>query len=246
MRYIQPDSFADEKDIVAGFSTRLGGVSKSPYDSLNLGLSTADHSEDVRQNRKLLFEQAGFSVDQLAITGQVHGAEVLDVDAPGLYVGYDGMVTRTPNLLLCLSAADCASVLIADPVARVLGACHAGWRGTVGRITVKTVTRMLAHGARVAQMKAYVSPCISASQFEVGPEVAAQFDPAFVCSIPGKQKPHVDLKKALQSQLEETGIAPSAIEISPHCTFSETDRFFSHRAEHGKTGRLMGFIGLKG
>ncbi|MEM8484757.1 MAG: peptidoglycan editing factor PgeF [Bacteroidota bacterium] len=245
MLYIQPNTFAEEPHVVAGFSTRQGGVSGPPFHSLNLGLSTADHSDDVHENRKRLFERAGFSVDQLAITGQVHGTEVLDVDAPGLYVGYDGMVTRAPNLLLCLSAADCASVLIADPVNRVIGACHAGWRGTVGRITVKTVERMLAHGAALENLKAYVSPCISASQFEVGPEVASQFAPAFVCSIPGKEKPHVDLKKALQFQLLEVGIQENAIEISPHCTFTETDRFFSHRAEHGKTGRLMGFIGLK-
>ncbi len=245
MLYIQPDTFADETHVVAGFSTRQGGVSGPPFNSLNLGLSTADKNDDVLENRKRLFESAGFSVDQLAITGQVHGTEVLDVDSPGLYVGYDGMVTRTPNLLLCLSAADCASVLIADPVQRIIGACHAGWRGTAGRITVKTVDRMLSHGAQVEHLKAYVSPCISVSQFEVGPEVASQFDPAFVSSIPGKDKPHVDLKKALEFQLLEAGIAADDIEISPHCTFSETEQFFSHRAEHGKTGRLMGFIGLK-
>lgn len=245
MLYIQPDIFAEEAHIVAGFSTRTGGVSGPPYDSLNLGLSTADNSADVHQNRKRIFESAGFSVDQLAITGQVHGTDVLEVDAPGLYVGYDGMVTRTPNLLLCLSAADCASVLIADPVARVLGACHAGWRGTVGRITSNTVKKMLACGAQTERLRAYVSPCISADKFEVGPEVARQFDAAFVCDVPGKTKPHVDLKKALQFQLIEAGIAPDAIEVSPHCTFTETDRFFSHRAEHGKTGRLMGFIGFR-
>ena len=107
MLYIQPDSFADEKDIVAGFSTRLGGVSESPFNSLNLGLSTADNSEDVHQNRKLLFEQAGFSVDRLAITGQVHGTEVLDVDAPGLFVllGALGVVFGTGGAFLLLRRA---------------------------------------------------------------------------------------------------------------------------------------------
>ncbi|MFK7845738.1 MAG: peptidoglycan editing factor PgeF [Rhodothermales bacterium] len=245
MMYIQPQTFRPHSQIVAGFSTRLGGVSSGAFDSLNLGLSTKDKKEDVLANRRRLFEPLGFSIDALAITGQVHGVELIEVDKPGLYVGYDAIITQEPDVLLCLSAADCASVLIADPENNIIGACHAGWRGTVGQIVSKTVQALLERGACVETLKAYVSPCISREHFEVGIEVANQFDPAFVYSISGKPKPHVDLKKAIQSQLLEKGLAEDAIEVSPYCTFANTDQFYSYRAEEGNTGRLMGFIGMK-
>ena len=245
MMYIEPHSFVGDNHIVAGFSTRLGGTSVAPFDSLNLGLSTKDDRAAVLENRTRLFSAVGFSTDTLAITGQVHGTELIEVERPGLYPGYDAMVTRKPGLLLCLSAADCASVLIADSANRIIGACHAGWRGTVGQIVSKTVGTMLSMGASRHNLKAYISPCISLDNFEVGPEVAEQFDPRVVNMLPGKKKPHIDLKKAIQMQLLEQGVTEEAIEVSPHCTFAETDRFFSYRAEGGKTGRQMGFIGMK-
>ena len=88
--FITPQSFEGLSGIVAGFSTRHGGVSEIPYTSLNLGLSTKDDRDHVLENRKRLFESVGFSVDALAITGQVHGSDVLEVNEPGLYRGYDG------------------------------------------------------------------------------------------------------------------------------------------------------------
>lgn len=243
-RMLRPDLFDDLPRIVAGFSTRHGGLSERPYASLNLGLSTGDSTETVAQNRRRLFESVGFTTDQLAIAGQVHGDRLKVVTEAGLFPGYDGMVTQTRGLLLCISAADCAAVLLADAEAGILGACHSGWRGTVADITTKTVAAMQEMGAEPSRMRAYVSPCISSENFEVGPEVAAQFDGAFVLHLPGKKKPHVDLKGVLRAQLETAGV--TAIEISPHCTFGETDRFFSYRAEQGETGRMMGFIGKSG
>lgn len=238
---LRPDLFNSLAGIVAGFSTRHGGLSEAPYSSLNLGLSTGDNSDTVAQNRRRLFESLGFAADRLAIAGQVHGDRIKVVTEAGLFPGYDAMVTDVSGLLLCISAADCAAVLLADARAGILGACHSGWRGTVANITGQTVAAMQQKGAVPSQIRAYVSPCISARNFEVGPEVAAQFDPAFVLHPPGKPRPHVDLKGVLRAQLEAAGV--TAIEISPHCTYGETDRFFSYRAEDGTTGRMMGFIG---
>jgi YfiH family protein len=232
-------------DVVAGFSTRNGGISEGAYASLNLGLSTDDERERVLTNRRRLFEAAGFELDKMAMTGQVHGVAVHGVSAPGLYRGFDGLVTRTRGILLCLTAADCASVLMVDAASGVVGACHAGWRGVVGGIVPKTVREMQAMGAYPGQMAAYVSPSISRTHFEVGEEVAAQFDAEFVHRDPGKPKPHVDLKAAITAQLLEHYVPESSIEISGHCTYAETDRFFSHRAEEGLTGRMIGFIGLR-
>lgn len=243
--YIQPQIFADAHTIVAGFSTRAGGVSPAPYTSLNLGLSTKDKKEHVIANRRRLFEAVGFSVEDLAITGQVHGTDLIEVDAPGLYSGYDAIVTRKPGIMLCLSAADCASVLMADAENQIIGACHAGWRGTVGRIVIKTVDALLERGATLTALKVYVSPCISKERFEVGEEVASQFDPRFVHQLTGKPRPHVDLKQAILVQLTKAGVPDDAIEISPYCTHAARDQFFSYRAEKGITGRHMGFIGMK-
>jgi len=242
--YLRPALFDGLPGVVAGFSTRHGGGSDEPYASLNLSLSIGDDEAQVHENRRRLCEALGFSTDQLALTGQVHGAEVKEVVEAGLYRGYDAMVTRRPGLLLCISAADCAAVLLFDAEARVVGACHAGWRGTVARVVVGTVAAMARLGAKPSRVRAYVSPCISAEHFEVGPEVAREFDATFVRRWPGKEKPHVDLKAALVAQLEEAGLAPEAVEVSPHCTVAEVETFFSHRAEKGRTGRMMGFIGM--
>lgn len=241
---LRPALFDEWPNVVAGFSTRHGGGSDGPYASLNLGLSVGDDAAQVRENRRRLFEAVGFSVDQLALAGQVHGAEVMEVVEAGGYRGYDAMVTRRPGLLLCISAADCAAVLLADAEARVVGACHAGWRGTVARVVVRTVAAMTRLGAAPSRLRAYVSPCISAEHFEVGPEVARQFAPAFVRRLPGQEKRHVDLKAAIAAQLAEAGLASGRVEVSPHCTFAEADAFFSHRAQKGRTGRMMGFIGM--
>ncbi len=244
--YLRPTVFDGLPGVVAGFSTRHGGVSAAPYASLNLGLSTGDDDARVRANRHRLVEDLGFSAGRLAVAGQVHGAQVLEVTAPGLFPGFDAMVTRTPGLLLGITAADCAAVLLADDGARVVGACHAGWRGAVARIVEKTVAAMARLGAEPARVRAYVSPCISMDNFEVGPEVASQFAPSFVHHLPGQDRPRVDLKAAIAAQLTAAGLAPEAVEVSPHCTFAETDDFFSHRAEKGRTGRMMGFIGMRG
>jgi hypothetical protein len=231
--------------VVAGFSTRHGGTSAPPYDSLNLSLSPDDDADAVRSNRRRLFGQVGFSVEDLALAGQVHGNRVEHVTAPGAYRGVDGLVTVTPGVMLCMTAADCAAVLLADAEAGVVGACHAGWRGTVARVVPATVTRMQDLGARPGRLRAYVSPCIGVESFEVGPEVAAQFDDAFVVRRPAWPKPHVDLKAAIVAQLDEAGVPAAQIEVSPHDTAAEIDLFFSHRAEDGVTGRMMGFIGLR-
>ena len=241
--FISPSLCEVVPNIVAGFSTRQGGVSTAPYASLNLSLSTDDDDAHVQVNRRRLFEAAGVSVEQLAIAGQVHGARVLHVTEPGLYPGYDALVTDTPGLVLCITAADCAVILLVDPIAGVMGAVHSGWRGTVAGISRNALALMEERGACPERLLAYISPCISMENFEVGPEVAAQFDEAFVHYLPGEPRPRIDLKAVLAAQLTAAGVPPETIEVSQHCTFAETDMFFSHRAEQGTTGRMMGFIG---
>lgn len=239
---IRPAGFPD--GVAAGFSTRRGGVSEAPFDSLNLGKSVGDDPKAVQENRRRAAHGLGFEPEALAIPGQVHGTDIKRVDAPGVYPGFDGLVTSTPGLLLAISAADCAAVLLADGEANVVGACHAGWRGCVAGVVEACLHEMKASGARAPRIRAWISPCISARKFEVGEEVSEQFDPAFVIRPPGAPRPFVDLPGAIRSRLLDRGLSPEHIASSGCCTASETDVFFSHRAENGKTGRMMGLIGL--
>lgn len=241
LRIITPAVLSEIPGITAGFSLRRGGASTGPYASLNVGLSTGDDSDIVLENRRRLFEQVGLRPDSLAIAGQVHGDRILTIERPGLYPGYDGLVTAESDIALCITAADCAVILLADASKRVIAACHSGWRGTRAAIAAKTIDAMTHLGADPDDVTAFVSPCISSEHFEVGPEVAEQFDEAYV--VDGPRKPHVDLKAAIRDQLLASGIRPQHLEISPRCTFAETSDFFSYRAE-GTTGRMMGFIGL--
>lgn len=244
LNVIRPAIFADVPDIVAAFSTRSGGRSAAPYASLNMGMSTGDDRVIVEANREAAFASLGFSIDRAAIAGQVHGTEVLTVEAAGLYPGYDGLVSVTPGVLLCISAADCAAILLADAGAGVVGACHAGWRGAVGGVIENTLTRMDEMGAERERVLSYVSPCIGRSAFEVGQEVAERFPAEHVVRVEGSDRPFVDLKAHIAFRLREAGIENRHLEISPHCTFTEVDRFYSHRKERGQTGRMMGMIGI--
>lgn len=240
---LRPDALAVD-DVVAGFSLRHGGVSPRPFDTLNLGLSTGDDAANVHENRRLLFDQEGLTSEGLAIAGQVHGKEVLTVDTPGLYPGFDGLVTKTAGVVLCITSADCAVVLLADVRAGVVGACHSGWRGTVERVASHTVAAMVRMGAQTRRIRAYISPCICTDHFEVGPEVAVRFDEVHVVRRPDWPRPHVDLKAAVAAQLVDSGVDSDFIETSSRCTFAETHDFYSYRAENGATGRMMGFISL--
>ena len=181
----------------------------------------------------------------LATAGQVHGSTVRVIDAPRHEPFCDGLVTTTPGLLLAIAVADCAAVLLADPDHGVVGTCHAGWRGTVRRVAADTVATMTEHGAVPDQIRAYVSPCLSQEAFEVGPEVAEQFEEAVVTHPEDADRPHVDLKAALRHQLKGAGVPGDAIERSGHCTLQETDDFFSYRAADGSTGRMFGAIALR-
>ena len=230
--------------VVAIFTTRHGGVSEAPFHSLNLGLSSGDERMRVLENREVALAQLGAIPEQMAIAGQVHGADVKTVEKPGIYAGFDGLVTAHEGVVLAISAADCAAVLLADSDARVVGACHSGWRGTVGNVVHNAVVAMRTLGAVPSRISAYVSPCISQASFEVGPEVAVRFHQRYVSPTKNGSRPHVDLKAAIADQLVAAGLDPSAIEISPHCTMARTDTFFSYRGEHGMTGRMMGLIML--
>ena len=241
---LRPSIFSGAPGVVAAFSTRAGGVSHPPFDTLNVGYTTGDDEAAVRENRRRLLEAVGFGENALATVGQVHGTDVARVTEPGHTEQHDGLVTDRRGLVLGVPVADCGAVLLADAAAGVIGACHAGWRGTVGGIPAETVEEMQTLGAVPRRIRVYVSPCIGPDDFEVGPEVAVQFDEAHVWRSPAWAKPHVDLAGAIVAQLVEAEVDPTHIEVEGCSTF-DTEQFFSYRAEAGTTGRMMGLIGLR-
>ncbi len=210
---------------------------------LNLGVTSPDIKDQISENRKKWLESLGGSLDQLAVTRQIHNNHVAYAEKPGVFPDTDALVTDRPGVWLSIQVADCAPVLLADVQNKIIGAAHAGWRGAVADIVPKTIQKMKEIGADPAYMEAFVGPCISCDKFEVGPEVTEAF-PDDLVDRDSYTKPHVDLKGLIGRQLKESGIQ-GAIEISPLCTMEQDQKLYSHRKQNGKAGRMMAVIALR-
>ena len=232
-----------------GFPERTGGVSTGLRASLNLGMRWGDDRENVEHNRRLVAEQAGYDPEQLQVTRHVHGTDVWTVGEP-LADGaeFDGLVCNRVGPVLGAFAADCIPLVFAEPDARVCGAAHAGWRGTIAGLACKVVERMQALGARPERIRVALGPSIGPCCFEVGPEVTDAFRAAFGelagMVVRGPRKDHVDLRVATRAVLERAGVRPEHIDGRPPCTRCEPERFFSYRRDGQAGGVHMGFIGL--
>ncbi|AJY48111.1 peptidoglycan editing factor PgeF [Martelella endophytica] len=236
-----------------GFFTRRGGVSTGIYESLNCGAGSADRPEDVAENRARVARWFGHGAERLASLHQCHSAEAIRIDAPfaGKRPEADGMVTRTPGLVLGILTADCGPVLFADPKNGVIGAAHAGWRGAFSGILEATAEAMIAVGAERQSIVACLGPTISRRAYEVGPEFVDRFvetDQAFARFFtPSSADGHAmfDLPAFIGLRLERAGIAHDIID---HCTYEDEDGLFSYRrtTHHGEKdyGRQLSAIAL--
>jgi len=229
-KFLKPDIFSRDSRINAGFSLRSCGL---------LGLNS-DHPDREAATQEFARE-ADFSCASVALSDQVHGSEVLWVTHSGSFFGYDGLVTDTPGIVLCVKGADCATILL-DGGNGVIGAAHAGWRGARGGIITNTVRLMKDRGAYEGKIKAYISPCISTEAFEVGEEVAQQFSPEFVVRRTSWPRPHLDLKGVCLAELRANNVLD--VEVSPWCTYS-SDAFYSYRREGGTPGRQWAWIQMR-
>ena len=161
-----------------GFFGRWGGVSGGIHAGLNVGFGSDDDRDAVARNRALAMRGLGVAPEGLTTLHQVHSAEAVILDGPippGQAPRADGMATDRPGVVLGILTADCAPVLLLDPEARVIGACHAGWKGALTGIVEATVTAMATLGARPAAIRAVIGPCIAQSSYEVGAEFRARF-----------------------------------------------------------------------
>lgn len=232
-----------------GIFTRLGGVSEGSWASLNMSRSTGDAAEPVRENRRRALDALGLHPERSLTSWLVHGNDVRVVSHDNLGqddVHADAMVTNARGLALTLRFADCVPVLFHDPARGAIGIAHAGWKGIVNGAVPATVQAMQrAFGSRPHDVIAGVGPCIGPERFEVGDDVATQIQAAVRAPVlfrRSSEKPRADLWAAARSQLLDAGVGH--VEIAGICTASNTDEWFSHRAELGKTGRFGAIIAL--
>jgi len=240
---LQPQTLSLTRDLVIGSSTREGGVSEGSYESLNLSLNTSDRLEHVRENRRRWFAALGIAEAGLGIPNQVHSGTVKVISEPGQVPECDALVTREPGLFLSVLTADCTPVLIWSKKARAVAAVHAGWRGTASGILARTLTTMQAELDCVPQdLQVYIGPGLGVDNFEVGSEFRDIFASTYLHQAHGSLR--FDNTAALVAQAVKAGVSLDHIESSSHCTFADSDLFFSHRRDRGITGRMMSVIGF--
>lgn len=247
--------------LIHAVSTRFGGVSKAPYDSLNLALHVGDEAADVIENRKLFCRAVGVSFSGLTTPEQVHGDKIFRVtekDAGRGSLSYDDSIKGTDALMtnvrgisLMLCYADCTPLLFFDPVNMVIAAAHGGWKGTYLGIAGKTLMAMQeSYGSRPENVITAIGPAIGPSCYEVGEEVAEKFRTAYPedaseILVKDGEKIHLDLWAANRMQLLHAGIREENIDSAETCTQHNAEVFYSYRAAGGTTGRIAALISLE-
>jgi polyphenol oxidase len=218
------------------FFTRQGGISDGPYASLNCGWSSGDRAERVERNRGIAMAMMQIPPDRLVTCRQIHSAAAAIVEEPWRHAAApaaDAMATRRPGMVLGVLSADCAPLLLCDPVARVIGAAHAGWRGAVRGVAEAAVAAMERLGAKRHRIRVGIGPCIGPESYEVGPEFPQPIvanDPAAERYFnPAPRPGHFmfDLRGYLAYRLARSGVP--CVESATHDTVAEPDLFFSYR-----------------
>jgi len=243
------DGLGDIENLLHAVLTRVGGVSQRPYATLNLGHTVGDEPRSVQENHRRALLPLGIRPDQVVSPWQIHGTRVQIVGKEHLGTfrpETDALLTVTPGVPLLMRFGDCTPIVLCDPVRRVVGMAHAGWRGVVAGIvgaTVRTMTERL--GCNLDHIWAGVGPTIGPCCYEVGLDVATEIQDAcpaqsrVIRRVNGRI--HADLPSAVEAQLRDAGIR--RIEQAGLCTSCRVEEFFSHRAEDGKTGRFGIVIG---
>ena len=236
------------------FSTRLGGVSEGPLASLNLGIHRGDRPANVLENYRILGRALDFRIRDTVFTHQTHTNIVRKVDGTNAGEGLfypvpcecDGLITDTEGLVLTVFTADCTPILLEDPVTGAVGACHAGWRGTVTDIAGNAVRAMVReYGCNPKNIRAAIGPNIGFCCFETDRDVpdavrallGDDADP-FIRTV--GEKFRVDIKGVNEYLLRRAGV--ETVDVSSACTACEPDRFWSHRVTGGNRGSLAALI----
>lgn len=243
------------------FTTRIGGVSKGIYESLNLSFTRGDEDAAVRENFRRLAGAMKTDVSKFVFTDQTHTTNVRRVTAEDAgkgivkerdYTDIDGLITNEPGLVLSTFYADCVPLYFVDPVHRAIGMSHSGWKGTVGKMGAVTITAMKREfGTEAKDLVCAIGPSICQDCYEVSEDVAEAFKEAFpghadeILLDKKNGKYQLDLWGANEIVLTEAGVLKENIAVTNICTCCNPDLLFSHRASHGKRGNLGAFIYLR-
>ena len=243
------------------FTTRIGGVSKGIYESLNLSFTRGDEDAAVRENFRRLAGAMTTDVSKFVFTDQTHTTNVRRVTAEDAgkgivkerdYTDIDGLITNEPGLVLSTFYADCVPLYFVDPVHRAIGMSHSGWKGTVGKMGAVTITAMKREfGTEAKDLVCAIGPSICQDCYEVSEDVADAFKEAFpghadeILLDKKNGKYQLDLWRTNEIVLTEAGVLKENIAVTNICTCCNPDLLFSHRASHGKRGNLGAFIYLR-
>lgn len=255
------EHFSRYDNLIHSFSTRLGGNSKPPYDSLNLAFHVGDDPEVVIENRKLLCQVLDLNLADLTAGEQIHGdsIKIVTVQDRGCgalsydnaFRGTDGFITNQTGVVLSSYYADCVPLFIFDPIQRVIALAHGGWKGTVKRIGAKTIRKMIQYfETKPEDCLVGIGPSIGQCCYEVDEKVLAPLKKEFsyweeLVKFKDGQRWFLDLWETNRRTFLEIGVKPENIEVSSSCTSCHHDLFFSYRAENGHTGRMASIIALK-
>lgn len=244
MLIINPYIFKRFPEITFGFSTKDGLQRKKPY-YFNMSSSVGDDPQIITENREKFFNELEVNSESVAYQKQVHGDKISFVNSGGVCGESDAMITDKNNIGLAISSADCCVVFIYDPVNKVIAGVHSGWRGTSKAILVKVLqTLSNEFDSAPGDLICYLSPSITGKNYEVGVEVAEQFDLNYLKQINGKYL--LDIPKINEDILLNYGVNPHNIQVSNLCSYEYSSILHSYRRDGKKSGRALGVIAMRG
>lgn len=259
IKYLTFDSFDKLKIVKHCFPTKIGGVSEGCYESLNLGLSRGDDENLVLKNFHLISDAVGFDFSNIVMYKQVHGTKIMHITkdtekgllAKNKEEDIDALITNVKGVVLATSHADCVPLYFVDPIKKVIGLAHSGWKGTVLKIGKKTVNEMVEkYGCKNSDIIAGIGPSICSDCFEVDELVFKEFEKAFPnikeFSVfnSNDNKYNIDMWQINKSMIIEAGVLEENIEITNYCTKCNNDLFYSHRTMGDKRGSHVAFLQL--
>lgn len=252
LNYLQPGWAGN--GVVAGFTTRNGGTSRAPYNSLNLGFHSGDQQAAVEANRAALARTFEVPPHLLLTVQQVHGSEILVIDQPNPDLSHfqrvecDAVITDQPGMMVGILVADCYPVLLFDPEGSAAAVVHVGWRGAAAGLLGRTVQALQElFASRPERLWAAIGPGVGSHSYEVDRPVREAFragagDWEQIARETRLGHWQLDLRRSCELQLAAAGLAPQRIDVVQECTCCHRETFYSYRRDQGRTGRQMGFV----
>ncbi len=257
VRFLTIPAFDRAGGVTCAFSTRIGGVSPKPYDSLNFSRKREPNPDNFMENMRRFAGACGFDSNRAVTINYAHSALLWQARREDAGCGIvretvpkvcDGLYTVQADLPLVSFHADCVPLFFYDPKRRAVAVCHAGWRGVAAHITRHALEALIDLGCRQADILAAVGPCISVRHYEVGEDVhdifCREFGPAALQARQGRL--YVDLNAACVQDMLAGGLAPGNITVADLCTYENPYLMFSHRRDRGQTGAMAAIISIKG